>query len=812
VRIGRKAAIAGAVAASLTLVTSSALAKSPPKDPTAGAGLFGQEVVPGEVIVRFEQDASGSDQAGTLEAADASFKRELLLPRTELVKVREGAEEAAAARLERDPNVVYAEPNGIGQTEVTPNDTRFTDLWGMNNTGQPVNAVAGLADADIDAPEAWNMGKGLGSVRVAVIDSGVARTHPDLTANMFTNPGESGGGKETNGIDDDGNGKVDDFRGWDFVNNDNNPADDNGHGTHVAGTVAASSNNSLGVSGAASFPTTSGNWAGPRILAVKVADAAGSVSIATLADGIVYAGAMNAKVANISIGFAGTSTTLDNAIKSKPNTLYAVSAGNNGTNNDTTPRTPCVPASTPDAANKICVAATDSGDALASFSNFGATNVDLAAPGVNILSTIPTRTVFSDNFETAITGRWTTNDPGQTGTPRWGRTTLFSTSPSNSLTDSPGGTAGAPAQYVNNQDNWARNSTGFNLTGGQNCKVTAQAKLDTESGFDFFTVEATRTPTVSSSWQEIFRFSGGPATGRVTADIPAAFNNQTNVFIRFRLDADGSIVDDGAYVDDVAVGCFTSTFNATSYAFLDGTSMATPHVAGAATFLFTKFPTATVAQVKDKLLRSVDTKAGLSGDVATGGRLNLYKAAAESTAAVSGGVLRFTAGTGQTNQVTVTRFTDTDGVAKYRITDPYSTSTTAPQAGSRINPGAGCARVNDTTVKCPVAGITRIILAGADLNDALNASTIAIPVTLNGDSGLDSLTGGTAGDSLVGGTGADGFRGGRGNDTISARNNDVDNTFSCGENAGDNDTVNADLSPNDPITASATNCEVVNKN
>ena len=110
-----------------------------------------------------------------------------------------------------------------------------------------------------------------------------------------------------------------------------------------------------------------------------------------------------------------------------------------------------------------------------------------------------------------------------------------------------------------------------------------------------------------------------------------------------------------------------------------------------------------------------------------------------------------------------------------------------------------------------MAGITRIVLNGGDQNDSLNAGTIAIPVTLNGGAGLDVLTGGTAGDSLIGGTAADAFTAGTGNDTISARNEDVDTSFSCGENAGDSDTVNADLSPNDPITASAANCEVVNK-
>jgi Ca2+-binding RTX toxin-like protein len=177
---------------------------------------------------------------------------------------------------------------------------------------------------------------------------------------------------------------------------------------------------------------------------------------------------------------------------------------------------------------------------------------------------------------------------------------------------------------------------------------------------------------------------------------------------------------------------------------------------------------------------------------------------------VSGGVLRWTAPAGQKNAVTVTRFND-GGVLKYQIADPYSTSATAQQTGSRINPGAGCARLNDTTVRCPVAGITRIMLTGSDLDDTLKAGSIVIPLTIDGGAGLDSLTGGTAGDSLIGGADPDRFTGGTGNDTIAARNEDVDPQFSCGENAGDNDTVNADLAPNDRVTAGAANCEVVNK-
>ena len=688
-----------------------------------------------------------------------------------------------------------------------------TQLWGLNNTGQTVNGVAGTPDADIDAVEAWNIGKGLPSnVIVAVIDTGVARTHPDLAANMFTNPGESGGGKETNGIDDDGNGRIDDFQGFDFVNNDNDPNDDNEHGTHVAGTIAAKSNNSVGVAGVASFPPTSGtNWKGPKILAIKVLNASGSGSFSAIADGFAYAGVMGAKVANASLGaFGTTSATLDAAIAGAPNTLFVIAAGNNANNNDTIPVTPCVPASTPDQPNKICVAATDSKDVRADFSNFGVENVDLAAPGVSILSSVTTRTFFQDNFESALAGRWTTNDAGQSG-PAWGLSNLFSISPTRSITDSPGGTAGSPTPYSPNQNNWARNTNGLNLTGGTDCSVSAIGKVQTEQFIDLFRIETTLTPANEASWSSIFTFSGA-GQGSIAASLPAGISGQNGVFVRLRLTSNATNEADGAYIDDFKVKCSSGVFDATSFEFLNGTSMATPHVAGAAAFLFTRFPGATVAQIKARILRGVDKKENLGGEVATGGRLNLYKAAAESRAAVSGGVLTFTAGPGQTNNVRVARIVE-GGVPKFRISDPYSTSPTAIQSGSRIIAGPGCAAVPglDFQVKCPAAGITRIVLNGGDLNDLLDATTIQIPLTLNGGPGNDRLIGGTKGDILNGGLGLDSFTANAGNDTINAKDNQKDTLFKCGENAGDSDKVNADSTPNDPIAANPGNCEVVNK-
>ena len=159
-----------------------------------------------------------------------------------------------------DPAVQYAEPNYIYKASAVPNDPRFADLWAMQNPN----------DADIDAVEAWDTQKGSRDVLVAIIDTGVDFNHEDLRDNMWRNPGETGGGKEANGVDDDGNGFVDDVFGWDFASNDKDPMDDNAHGSHVAGTIAATGDNRTGVVGV--------NWRA-SIMALKFLDASGSAAV-----------------------------------------------------------------------------------------------------------------------------------------------------------------------------------------------------------------------------------------------------------------------------------------------------------------------------------------------------------------------------------------------------------------------------------------------------------------------------------------------------------------------------------------------------
>ncbi|MBI2824505.1 MAG: S8 family serine peptidase [Planctomycetia bacterium] len=285
------------------------------------------------------------------------------------------------AALSQLPGFRYVEPDFVLSTTVTtPNDTLYSTLWGMNNTGQ----TGGTADADIDAPEAWDLATGSSDIVVGVIDTGVDYTHSDLAANIWTNPGEIPG----DGIDNDNNGFVDDIRGWDFANDDNDPMDDNNHGTHVSGTIGAAGNNSNGVVGV--------NW-NVRIMALKYLGADGNGSTSNAVEALNYATMMrrdygvNVRLTSNSWGGGGFSQSLYNAIAASrdQDMLFIAAAGNGdpdgiGDDNDSVPFYPA----TYDLDNIISVAATDDDDQKAGFSNFGASTVDLGAPGVSVRSTI----------------------------------------------------------------------------------------------------------------------------------------------------------------------------------------------------------------------------------------------------------------------------------------------------------------------------------------------------------------------------------------------------------------------------------------
>jgi subtilisin family serine protease len=334
-----------------------------------------------QLIVRFEPDATKREQTDAREEADTDFQRRLPVEDMQLLAVEPGqtAKEAERA-LEQHEAVLYAEPNALRRISLRPNDPYFDVLWGMENRGQAIRGAAGTADADSDVSEVWDANIG-GTTIVAVIDSGVDTTHPDLAANIWRNPGESGQGRESNGLDDDRNGRRDDWRGWDFVTSDNDPADENGHGTHVAGTIAGVRNNGIGVAGVAGSA---------RILPVRTLDANGSGRVSDVILAYAYAAQLGAKVVNLSLGATTASRAERDAIAAYPTMLFVAAAGNGGSDgvgddNDVLPTYPCAY----ELPNVLCVAASDNRDALAGFSNYGRTSVDLAAPGVAIASTWP---------------------------------------------------------------------------------------------------------------------------------------------------------------------------------------------------------------------------------------------------------------------------------------------------------------------------------------------------------------------------------------------------------------------------------------
>ena len=344
--------------------------------------------VPGELIVGFQPGVSDAAQADALEQAGAKQKKKLKQIHAHVANTPANKVDQVAKALASDPRVAYVEPNYVVTASVVPNDPQFSQLWGLNNSGQ----TGGTADADIDGPEAWDLETGSPNVVVASVDTGVDFTHPDLASQRWVNPGENCGSSDptiscaqrTNGVDDDGDGYADDWRGWDFVNHDNDPSDDNNHGTHTSGTIGAVGNNSVGVAGV--------DW-NARIMALKFLNSAGSGTDADAISALLYAADHGARVASNSWGGAPYDPALQNAIEygASKGMLAVFAAGNDSVNMDVSPEYPAAY----DSDAIVSVAATDANDGMAFFSNYGQRAVDLAAPGVGVVSTTPGNTYSS---------------------------------------------------------------------------------------------------------------------------------------------------------------------------------------------------------------------------------------------------------------------------------------------------------------------------------------------------------------------------------------------------------------------------------
>ncbi len=350
--------------------------------------------IPGELIVKLSNEKQFMKD---LKSYGVEFQRKINVSFADFIIVKSLGEKSLSQTIQdlnADSSVTYAEPHFVYEIvkpveefflnnliknsksfNYTPNDPRFGELWGLSNTGRnEPGGARGVLGADINALKSWEITKGSKDVTVAVIDTGVDYNHPDLKDQMWINDLELNG---KDGIDDDGNGYVDDIYGYDFANNDGNPIDGHGHGTHCAGTIGAAHDNGIGVSGV---------MGKVKIMAIKFLSDSGGGSTEGAIRAIDYAIKMNVDIMSNSWGGGGRSQALEDVIKraSDAGIIFTAAAGNSSANNDLRPYYPA----SYKVDNVISVAALTSQNTLASFSSYGRETVHVAAPGHRVLSTV----------------------------------------------------------------------------------------------------------------------------------------------------------------------------------------------------------------------------------------------------------------------------------------------------------------------------------------------------------------------------------------------------------------------------------------
>ncbi len=584
--------------------------------------------VPGEVLVKFKKGMAASKIHVLHNALGATKIKEIGYIGVQHIKLPHSVSvEEAVKYYKADPDVEYAEPNYIVKATIIPNDTRFHEQWSLQNTGQMVNGIAGTAGADIDISAGWDLIKGSSSVIVAVIDSGVDSNHPDISINLIA--------------------------GFDFIDNDNDPNDLNGHGTHVAGIIGAVGNNLMGITGI--------NWY-VKIMPLKVLDQNGEGTIADILEAIAFAVKNNARIVNMSFNGPDYSQSLYDTISLHPDILFIAAAGNGGEdsigdNNDITPEYPAsfiLP-------NIISVAAIDQNDNLAVFSNYGPTTVDLAAPGSNILSTIPsfiTGITYSGAYKVVYLsfGFEGINDVNSRNTIMQKGLNFNGITQSDKilLVDDDGGDSyenyykaslqgytfdvytvpfgsNGPSLSVLNQYKLVIWFTGRQFSDLTPITLTAidqanlQAYLD-NGGRLFLTGQDIGYEIGSTSFYQNY-LHAIYITDDAFGAIYTGFNAFSNLLINISPGA-GDGASYSRFVDAIkpldSMPAFYIDYN-DAYQFLDGTSMATPMVSGVAALVASFYSNFTTNQIKETILSSVDIKSSLKGKILTGGRINAYK-------------------------------------------------------------------------------------------------------------------------------------------------------------------------------------------
>ncbi len=598
----QKFLLSGVLFFSLSAVTS---AVDDPGDP---------EFVPDRLIVRFEPLAVDDPTARRPQIPGERRIRSIVRSRSDSVRV-DGAHQICVVDLVAGSNVRgladqvsrmlgvrYAEPDYILRADdVVPNDERFGDLWGLENDG--VNGV--LADADIDVTQAWDVTTGSSDVVVAIVDTGIDFSHPDLQDNLWVNPGESGDGRENDGIDNDGNGYVDDVFGYDFLRDDSDPSDSNSHGTHVAGTVAAVGNNGIGVTGVC--------WSS-RIMALRFLGPTGNGPTSAAVEAIYYAIDNGAKIINNSWGGRAFSASLAIAVGAADDAgvLFVAAAGNGGDNIDETPHYPASYIRD----NVISVAATTSEDILAGFSGFGRTSVDLSAPGTSTLSTTPPFVAgFSEDMEGTqlLMVPMTLIEEGDTGF--WG------------VVESTFGEALAIRSDVQQSSPYSADVSAYLVTPPMDTRALRGLTVRFDYRYeidpsDLFTVEVWD----GSEWMVIFSRSTAGNFFESFFSTSRDLERFRNEAMRIRFGWSTDDVDNDAFgieLDNLSIQYIGNDYEAANaYGLKSGTSMATPHVSGVAALLLSYQPDMTVRELKERILFGGDVLPSLAGVTVSRRRLN----------------------------------------------------------------------------------------------------------------------------------------------------------------------------------------------
>jgi len=547
---------------------------------------------PGEILVKQRTPGPGA-AAAAARRLGARALRPLSAPGLHRILLPPGGDVSAAlAALRADPEVAWAEPNALRRLGRVPDDPAYPSLW---------------AAGRMRAPLAWDAVSDCRGTVIALLDSGVDMTHPDLAANLWVNPGEIPG----NGLDDDGNGRADDLHGWDFVFEDPLPRDANGHGTHVAGTIAAVAGNGAGIAGLC--------WQA-RLMVLRAFDASGTATVADLVEALAYARQMGARVVNASYTGELFSQAEREALEelAAAGVLVVTAAGNDGRDID---REPVYPAAY-DLPHVLVLAASDASDRPTPFTNRGTRRVHAAAPGAAIVSTqMKEEEVLAlEGFEEGG-GGWSFEPPAGRESP--GFESAWA------LGDSPG------ALYENAAD-VALVSPPFDLAGFAGGVLEFFLRHDIAADGDRLDVESLPGAGGSGSVREVWTF--GPA-GSVLYDdgvfgrsagwvLAEAYFDDPDLAaasrVRFRLRTNAAGRADGFAVDDVRVRALRPGEDA--YGTLSGTSMATAHGTGLAALVLALSPGLTPGQVKERIVDGAERLAALAGVVFSAGRLDAFRA------------------------------------------------------------------------------------------------------------------------------------------------------------------------------------------